>query len=278
MRKIIQPRLSENVIAQISGIPYKTVPYWYGAAARALYLDLLLPKQAEFRKELPVIVWACGGAFSQMDRNVWLPAMIDFAKAGYAVASIDYRTAPVYPFPAAVEDIRAAVRFLRANSAQYGLDPNRIVSMGESAGGYLACMAALAGSEYDVGEHLDQPSVVQAVVDFYGKIDFSKAGKDEGCNGLVNSLFLNGRRDAAFLNAIACKNLVNANTCPMLIFHGAEDPLVPLVESEELYQSLCDCGVRSDLYVLEGAGHGEDVFYQPEIRRIILNFLNEVLS
>lgn len=58
MRKIIQPRLSENVIAQISGIPYKTVPYWYGAAARALYLDLLLPKQAEFRKELPVIVWA----------------------------------------------------------------------------------------------------------------------------------------------------------------------------------------------------------------------------
>ena len=278
MRREIRPQLCEKVIAQISGIAYKTVPYWYGNAARVLYMDLLLPKQAEFRKALPVIIWACGGAFSQMDRNVWLPAMIDFARTGYAVASIDYRTAPVWPFPAAVEDIRAAVRFLRANSEQYGLDRNRFVTMGESAGGYLACMAALAGREYDVGEHLDQSPEVQAVVDFYGKIDFSKEGKDAVCNALVNRTFLDGRNDPAFLASIACKNLVNENTCPMLIFHGSEDPLVPLAESEELYQALTEKGVRSDFYVLEGAGHGEDIFYQPEIRQTILSFLNEVLS
>lgn len=277
MRREITVRGGEMVLSQIAGIPYRIVPHWYGATIRTLCLDLILPKQLEYRRDLPVIVWLCGGAFSVMDRSVWLPSLLDYARAGYAVACVDYRTAPQCPFPAAVEDVRAAIRWLRAHAAEFGLDARRFAAMGESAGGYLACMAALGGDAYDAGDHLDQFSRVQAVVDYYGKVDFAMRGEDGACNRQVTADFLGGDLSVGRLERISCKNLVCPDSAPMLIFHGERDPLVPLQESEDLYAALQRNGVRSDLYVLQGAGHGDDAFYQPEIRAIILDFLREAL-
>lgn len=278
MRKAIEARESERVLAHLAGIPYRIVPHWYGATARPLCLDLILPKQPEYRRDLPVLVWLCGGAFAQMDRNVWLPTLIDYARAGYAVACVDYRTAPQNPFPAAVEDVRAAVRWLRAHAAEYGLDPRRMAAMGESAGGYLALMAALGGREYDVGEHLDQAGPVQAVVDYYGVVDFALRGQDEGCNHQVVDDFLGANPSPEQLERLACRNLVQSDSPPVLIFHGDADALVPVEGSEALYNALRRAGVRTDLYLLKGADHGEDAFFQPEIRSIIMDFLAETLG
>ncbi len=277
MRHILNVHCEERVLTHMVGIPYKVFPHWYGASARALCLDLILPKQPEYRDHLPVIVWICGGAFATMDRSVWLPTLMDYARQGFAVAGVDYRTAPLWPFPSAVEDVRAAIRWLRAHAAEYGLDPARIVTMGESAGGYLACMAALGGSEYDVGENLDQSSIPQALVDYYGKVDFALDGSDPGCNQQVRDDFLRGDTSQERLEQISCRNLVTSDTPPTLIIHGDQDPLVPLAESERFYDALQAQSVRSELYVIHGAGHGEDCFYQPNIRTVIMSFLHDVL-
>ena len=278
MKQVIQASRGEALLTHMTGIPYKVVPHWYGAAVRPLCLDLILPKAPERRRELPLLIWICGGAFANVDRNVWLPAMIDFARAGYAVASVDYRVSPIDPFPAPVQDVRAAVRYLRAHSAEYGLDPARFAAMGESAGGYLACMAGLSCPEHDVGEHLDQPSTVQAVIDIYGKVDYAMLGQDPCCNRQVLDDFLGDDRSEERLRRVSCKYLVDEHAAPTLILHGDRDDLVPIEESEGLYAALQARGVRSDFYVLRDAGHGDEAFYQPPVRRIILDFLAEVLA
>ncbi|MBQ8087865.1 MAG: alpha/beta hydrolase [Clostridia bacterium] len=277
MKRYLDAKQDERVLSLLGGIPYKVVPHWYNATVRPLYLDLILPKQVENRHDLPVIIWFCGGAFSVMDREVWLPTLIDYAKTGYAVACVDYRTSPQYPFPAPVEDAKAAIRWLRAHAGEYGLDPEHFVAMGESAGGYLACMAALGGSEFDVGENLDQSSSIQGVVNYYGKVDYALCEQYKGSDRRAIEDFLGGNSDPTLPERMSCRNLVDRESPPMLIIHGDADPLVPLSESEALYEALQRCGVRSELCILKGAGHGEDVFYQPPIRRIILDFLAEVL-
>lgn len=278
MRRTLKVKALEPVLSQISGIPYKIVPHWYGTTARPLYLDLILPKLPERRHALPVLVWLCGGAFAVMDRCVWLPTLMDYARVGYAVASVDYRTAPQDPYPAAVEDVRAAIRWLRAHADQFGLDPDRIAAMGESAGGYLALMTALGGGGFDTGEHLDFAGPVQAVVDYYGVADFALRGSDEGCNHQVVDQFLGGDLSRKRLERLACRNLIRPDSPPMLILHGSADPLVPVEGSIALYEALQAAGVPSDLILLDGAGHGEDAFYQPEIRSLILSFLQDCLG
>lgn len=278
MKNILQASREELMLTHMTGIPYKVVPHWYGATVRPLCLDLILPKQPELRHDLPLLMWICGGAFANVDRNVWLPSMVEFARAGYAVASVEYRVSPIDPFPAPVQDVRAAVRYLRAHSADYGLDPRRFAAMGESAGGYLACMAGLNCPEHDVGEHLDQPSAVQAVIDIYGKVDFALRGQDPRCNRQVIDEFLGADQSEARLQRVSCKYLVDDRTAPTLILHGDRDDLVPIEESEGLYAALQSRGIRSDFYVIEEAGHGDEAFYQPPVRRIILDFLSEVLS
>lgn len=278
MKQTIQASRNETLLTHMTGIPYKLVSHWYGATVRPLCLDLILPKQPERRHDLPLLIWICGGAFANEDRNVWLPSMIDFARAGYAVASVDYRVSPIDPFPAPVQDVRAAVRWLRAHSAGFGLDPGRFAAMGESAGGYLACMAGLNCPEHDVGENLDQPGAVQAVIDVYGKVDFALRGQDPGCNRQVLDDFLGEDRSEARLRRVSCKYLVDGHAAPTLILHGDRDDLVPIEESEGLYAALQAHSVRSDFFILQDAGHGDEAFYQPPVRRLILDFLAEVLK
>lgn len=277
MRRELEAKVTERVLTHMAGIPYKLTPHWYGATVRPLCLDLILPKDPERRRKLPVILWICGGAFAVMERCVWLPTLMDYARAGYAVASVDYRTAPQDPFPAALEDVRAAVRWLRAHADEFGFDPGRIATMGESAGGYLASMAALGGGEYDVGENLDFAGPVQAVVNYYGVSDFGLPGQDARCNHQVIDEFLGEDLSPARLEGLACRNLVREDSAPMLIFHGDRDDLVPIEGSEALYAALQAKGVPSELCVLHGAGHGDEAFFQPETRAVVMEFLKKVM-
>src|SRR5579859_7847618 len=149
-------------------VVYRDLAYVTGGHPRQV-LDLYMPHAAG---PLPLIVWIHGGAFRMGSKDD--PVPVAMLQQGYAIASLNYRLSQHALFPAQIEDCKAAVRWLRAHAATYGLDPSHIASWGESAGGHLAAMLGTAGHErgFDVGEHLEYSSRVQAVLDFFGPTDF----------------------------------------------------------------------------------------------------------
>ena len=116
----------------LSGLKsFKDVPYVPGGGERQ-QLDVFVPEDAN--KRLPVIVWIHGGSWRSGSKNQCVPLTLGYHKKGYVIASINYRFVTTDPFPAQIEDCKAAIRFLRANAGKYNIDPNRIAAWGASAG------------------------------------------------------------------------------------------------------------------------------------------------
>ncbi len=265
----------------ITDVSYTQVPHWFDDATyRDLKMSLIFPKHRTNHQPLPVIVWLCGGGFLCMDRNVWLPQLIHLAQRGFIIASPEYRTSNETDFPAPLQDIKTAIRYLRANAQRYCIDSNRIYIMGESAGGTYAALCSVTNkdSRYDAGGYPEYSSDVQGAVDFYGCTDFRKL--DKLMNTIAGQDVL--LRAAHFFREHVDEGSavlhVNKDTPPTLIFHGDADQLCPIEQSELYYEKLQKEGVRSDFYVLEGAGHGDDLFYQDNIYDIISSFLNEIAA
>jgi acetyl esterase/lipase len=200
-----------------------------------------------------------GGAFSLGDKSeiASSPMIAHWLSRGYLVASINYRLAPEYTFPAQVEDVKCAVRFLRENALKYGINPDKIGACGVSAGGYLVGMMGLcdAGAAFDnSGGYLNQSSRLQAVVDLYGPSDFTL--QFDGPNG-AHSKFLGG---ADKFYEIAPKantiNYVSSDDPPFLIMHGDKDTTVIPQQSEVLYNKLVAAKVPATLVWVKNAGHG----------------------
>lgn len=276
MKKRIFVETKEPTYSLITGVTYGHAPAWYGTTMRRLEMDLIAPKNRE-GCERPAIVWVCGGAFRQMNRSVWLPALMPYVKVGYTVAGVDYRVSGEAGYPASVQDVKMAVRYLRAHSAELGIDPERIVVMGESAGGYIAAMLGLTeDAMFEKGDWLEHSSKVQAVVNYYGKTDLTMLGENPDCNNDLRLLIPGWTKEK--LVEASPVNLVTETAAPFITFHGENDPLVPIAESEKLHEELEKHGVRSDFYVLANESHGTDAFYQTEIQELILKFLEEVLN
>ena len=137
-----------------------------------LLLDLYLPADP-IRRPIPVIVFLHGGGWSGGTRTTGPDFRRYFARDGFAMASIEYRLTPSITFPANVEDVRTAVRWLKANAAAHGLDPDRICLWGTSAGGHLAAVAALAPrGTFEGTDNLNHSSAVRCVLDAYGPTRF----------------------------------------------------------------------------------------------------------
>jgi acetyl esterase/lipase len=220
-----------------------------------LELDLFRPESAGPH---PAIVFVHGGGWQAGDKANWAEEAQDFAEKGYVAISVNYRLAPEHPFPAAVEDTKAAVRWLRAHATELDVDPSRIGAMGGSAGGHLVAMLGVTdGSEGLEGESgdLSLSSRVQAVVDYYGPTDLSQAAS---------------LRDPAIVAFIGGTCAEKPNLCqqaspvtyvspddpPFLIIHGTRDPRVPFQQSVILRDALRDAGVEVEFLALQGAGHG----------------------
>lgn len=279
MKKTILSENRQETYALIADITYAHVPAWYAETQRPLKLTLLLPKHRENHKELPLLVWLCGGAFKWMDRNIWIPQLCNYAKAGYVVASVEYRTSTDAPFPAALTDVKTAIRFLRAHAGEYCIDKENITVMGESAGGTLACLVGVTAdcSEYDKGDWLEYAGTIQNVVDFYGLTDLQGNCIDKsGDNKRVIEDFVADDMEGRGQAASAMNYITAEKKLPrFLILHGTGDMLVPIKQSEMLYEKLIACGQRADYFVLEGAEHGADAFYQPDIEKSILAWLKQ---
>lgn len=273
-----------EVLSLITGVTYANVPSWYGATRRDLHMDLIVPKNRVGHAPCPCIVWFCGGAFRVMDRAVWMPELMRFAEAGFVAASVEYRTGNEAIFPAPLVDAKAAVRFLRAHAEDFCIDPARIVSVGESAGGAIACLLGVTGEDksLDQGDWLDQSSSVAAVVDYYGLADMTISLEGFEGNDIVPPWMLEEalgvrytRQQAESASAI---KRVTPSAPPHLILQGLEDTVVSPSQSRNYYEKLRENGVTAELLELEDAQHGDDLFFQDEVKDRVLQFLQRTLK
>jgi acetyl esterase/lipase len=245
-------------------------------------LDLYLPPADA---PLPLVVYVHGGAWLTGDKGDAPP--LEYLSEGYALAALNYRLSQHALFPAQIEDCKAAIRWLRAHAGQYGLDPEKFVAGGASAGGHLAALLGATGQirEFDVGEHLDVSSRVQAVVDFFGPTDFLQmdahrlpegmthddAGSPE--SRLVGGPIQENPDKVARANPIT---YLRADAAPFLIVHGDRDPLVPHHQSELLAEALEGLGVPVTFYTVKGGGHGG--FADPKVDELTSEFLARYLE
>ena len=260
---------------------YRDVAYVPGGHPRQK-LDLYLPKEGE---DLPLIINIHGGAFRMGSKEDGVP--VEYLALGYAVASINYRLSGDALWPAQIEDCKAAVRWLRANAAKYGLDPDRFAAWGASAGGHLAAMLGTSAGvkELEVGENLSVSSRVQAVVDYFGPTDFLQMDEHRLPNGqvhngadspesqLVGGALQENKDKVARANPIT---YVTGDAPPFLICHGDSDPLVPHHQSVLLEGALRLAGVPVTFYTVKGAGHGR--FNDPEVPELTRGFLAKHLK
>jgi acetyl esterase/lipase len=230
---------------------------------RAMLLDLYLPEKND--RKLPLIIWIHGGAWMAGSKDSPSPAL-RFTAEGYAVAQVGYRFSQEAKFPAQIHDCKAAVRWLRANAEQYGLDTNRFVAWGASAGGHLVALLGTSGGSAELEgtvNNLKTSSRVQAVVDWFGPTDFLHIGEPESDlkhnapdspeSKLIGAPLLENKELAAKASPIT---YISKDAPPFLIMHGDRDRTVPFDQSERFYQALKKAGVDATLVPMKGAGHG----------------------
>lgn len=226
----------------------------------------------------PVILWVHGGGWETGNKEACPAAFL--VKAGYAVASINYRLSQQAIFPAQIEDCKAAVRWLRAHAAEYSLAPEHIGVWGVSAGGHLAALLGTSGGvkALEGTGNLNYSSRVQAVCDFFGPTDFLHYGSEPtGYAMRVVTALLGGRPEEKRELATLASPLthITRDDPPFLIMHGDRDALVPLAQSQALYDALRKAGVNATLEIVPNAGHG---FNAPTIAQQVLAFFDKHLK
>ncbi len=222
-------------------------------------LDLYFPPE-EVPRPWPVALYIHGGAWIHGDkrRGAGYVEVEPLRQAGFAVAAVNYRLAPAFTFPAMIEDVKCAVRFLRAHAAEYGLDPQRVGVWGGSAGGHLAALLGTsdATAGWDVGPYLEQSSRVQAVVDMFGPTDlptlFAATESPEKWLTIFGATSL---QDPVLVAASPVYQ-VTSDDPPFLILHGDQDQVVPPEQSQILFEALQEAGVPAELVWVHHAGHG----------------------
>jgi len=243
-------------------------------------LDLYLPAQPKG----PLLVWIHGGGWRAGGKGN--PPGLAMVKKGVAVASIEYRLSQHAIFPAQIEDCKAAIRWLRAHAGDYGYKREMVAAWGASAGGHLVALLAVTGEvkDFDVGAHLDQSSAIQCGIDWFGPADFpgydeklpTPMVQRENPASVLAQLFGGPVSQKLELAKRASPvTWATKQAAPLLIMQGTNDPLVPLDQSQRLYDKLKSVGAPVTLDVIEGAGHGGPQFVTVEKLKLIFEFLTK---
>lgn len=259
-------------------------------------MDIHLPVKG--RGPFPVVVTIYGSAFfsNHSKAAVFQNGLGQrLLQAGYAVVSINHRSSLDALFPAQLYDVKAAIRFVRANAVPFKLDPSFIGLTGWSSGGHLSAITGTTNGldlwdENDhtvdlkgsLGAHQDTRSDVHAVVDWFGPTDFLIM---DSCGSIMNHNDARSPESSLIGGPIQSNpqrtkladpcTFVNAQTAPFLIIHGDQDPLVPHCQSEKLYQTLKNAGRNAELIIVKGGGHGPGVMIPVYYDRMI-TFFDEV--
>lgn len=292
-KETMKVEVTDGQIGVITGLIYSQIVS--GQNSRQLKMTLLVPQNKEPK---PAVIFFPGGGFTSANHERYIEMRMALAKAGFVVASAEYRVVPD-KFPALVVDAKSAVRYLRAHAEELGIASDRIGVLGDSAGGYLAQMAGTTNGEkeFDKGDFLEESSDVQAAVTIYGISNLLNIGEGypkevqevHASPAVTEALLVHGPAFADFSGksilddpekAMAASPLghVKNNMPPFLIMHGSEDKLVSPAQSEQLYNALSEKGNKVDYVIVEGAGHGDLYWYQKPVIDKVVNWFEENLK
>lgn len=291
-KKKMKVEITEGQIDVISNIIYSQVTL--RNANRPLKMTLLVPRTQEAK---PAIVYYPGGGFTSANHEKFIEMRMALAKAGFVVAAAEYRTVPDR-YPALINDAKAAVRYLRAHARQFGIDPQRIGVIGDSAGGYVAQMMGTTNGEnqFDTGDFTEVSSDVQAAVTIYGISNLMNIGEGypeaiqevHKSPAVTEALLIHGPAFADFAGesilsdpqkALEASPIghIKQGMPPFLIMHGSADKLVSPVQSEQFYRALTEKGNQADFIEVEGAGHGDLYWFQPAVIDKVVRWFKEHL-
>ena len=274
---------------------YLDLPYAHLSSAEKL--DVYLPDEGE--GPYPVILSIHGGAFMGGDKSDGqVVPMLEGLIRGYAVVAVNYRLSWEATFPALIHDVKAAVRWIRANAQRYPFDKGKIAAWGRSAGAYLSAMLGTTAGVKELEDlslgNPDHPCDVQAVVDWFGPTNFltmdalltesgipPESGREHNGENSPESLLLGAQitKTPDLVNAANPETYITPTAPPFFIQHGTKDGTVPVQHSVGLAAKLGQI-IGEDKVILElidGADHEDPRFEIPENVQKVLAFLDRTL-
>lgn len=250
---------------------------------KELTLDIYVPSKPATKG---LLIWVHGGAWRSGTKD-GVPRV--FPDSGLPTASIEFRQSTEAKFPAQIHDIKAAIRFLRARASTFGISADKIVIAGSSSGGHLASLVGVTNGHTELegkaGNYLTQSSSVQGILDYYGATNLTTIltqSTEFGLNVRKPALELllgtlpEQNPDLAKLASPVFH--VDQNDPPILIFHGDQDPQMPINQSHELTGAYKKVNRSVHFEVVYGAVHGGDAFFTPDRLKMVLDFVVGVLS
>lgn len=292
-KEVMEVEITNGHIDVVSGIVYSQITT--SRENRTLKMTLLIPQTDEPK---PAIVFCPGGGFISAANERYIEMRMALAEAGFVVASIEYRTVPD-KFPALVIDGKSAIRYLREHAEQFGINPEKIGVIGDSAGGYLSQMLGVTGNEneFDQGDFTDKRSDVQAVVTIYGISNLLNIGEGyskeiqevHASPAVTEALLVHGPAFASFKGSSILSDTIKAMHAspmghikkglpPFLIMHGTADKLVSQVQSDQLYEALRKNGTDVQYVLVKNAGHADIYWFQKPIIEKVVNWFTDKLK
>lgn len=255
----------------------------------AVKMDILAPWSQRYdyltSEPRPLIVFVQGSSWRLPTMGEEIPQLVQFVKAGYIVATVQHRNSlDGHAFPAFLEDVKTAIRYLRTNASKYSIDPQRVAIWGTSSGANAALLVGLTGDDprYKTNDYADQSDAVNAVVSCFAPTDvidtFKNADRVPGSDILQYSLF---GRDKSKWDQIKRQMSplyqvkAGQQYPPFLLMHGDADQVVPYHQMEEMYDVLQQHGVAVEAYRVKGANHERD-FWSQQIYDLVKEFLAPV--
>lgn len=244
----------------------------------SLKMDVYYPSLV--RRGWSAVVFAHGGSWSAGDKSML--TFVDVAKmrqSGILLVSVDYRLAPEYQFPAMIEDMKCAVRYLRAHAGEYNLDPERIGAMGGSAGGHLAALLGVTDSSagFEVGEYLEYSSRVRAVVSISGLSDLTPPFTAKLFFDRMSIFGTTKQSDPIFRQASPVKH-ITVDDPPFLIIHGEQDETVPINQSDILFRELQAVGLEAEFIRVKNADHSYESVGDASISPSASEIVNSIMK
>lgn len=258
---------------------------------QTLHVHVITPAISDDKSDqkFPLIMWVQGSAFHKQSLGNHMAHMIEVAKHGFVIAMVEYRWAPDNPFPAQIKDLKTATRFMLRHASQYHIDPKKYIAWGDSSGGHTVSMAVVTAnlSKFNDEDVDIQPLNYSACVDYYGPTDISRMNKVPSTQDHVSPHSLEGEFFGTQDLYDVPKLVQQGNPItyvddkplpPFLIMHGNKDRLVPFEQSVLFYNALRAHHQNVTFYKIKDSDHGTDAFFEPEVLKITLDFINKSLA
>jgi acetyl esterase/lipase len=246
----------------------------------ARVLDLFLPEDSNKKG---IVIFIHGGNWQNGDKNQWQEVAEYFCQNGFLTASVNYRLAPKWNFPAQIEDVRLAIAYVKKQAASLGFSPQKLTLCGINAGAYLALLTAvIQPNEYlgKTNELLDEKTHPKAVIAFSPIVSLIKDYHSTKINKLVKDLldFDPSKEQESFIKDSSPSERPEDFNCPLLIIHPEKNKEIPLASIRKFQEELISCQVPVKLITgFDFIDSTSPIKVNPELMRLLENFLQEFL-